>query len=152
MFKSILVITVLLWTTSLYAQKFSISGTVRDDQQNEVLSGATVEIENASQATITDERGNFTIGGLSAGNYSVIVRFLGYAQKKEQVNLRHDIVLNFNMTATAIITEEVVVYATRANDKTPTTFTHVNKQAIQEQNFGQDIPMLLNWTPSIVTT
>ena len=56
------------------------------------------------------------------------------------------------MEATAVITEEVVVYATRANEKTPTTFTHVNKEAIQKQNFGQDIPMLLNWTPSMVTT
>src|ERR1044071_6950301 len=50
------------------------------------------------------------------------------------------------------MTDEVIVYATRANDKTPTTYTNVGKQAIQKQNFGQDLPILLNWTPSVVTT
>ena len=28
----------------------------------------------------------------------------------------------------------------------------VGKRAIQQQNFGQDLPFLLNWTPSMVTT
>jgi iron complex outermembrane recepter protein len=152
MFKSILVPAALLWTAHAYAQQFSITGTVRDVQQNEVLAGATVEIENTSQFAVTDDKGAFTIGGLATGNYTVVVRFLGYTPKKEQVSLNRNIELTINMEAATIITEEVVVYATRANDKTPTTFTHVNKEAIQAQNFGQDVPMLLNWTPSMVTT
>jgi iron complex outermembrane receptor protein len=46
----------------------------------------------------------------------------------------------------------VVVKATRANGKTPTTFTNLSQEKIQQQNFGQDVPFLLNWTPSVVTT
>ena len=36
--------------------------------------------------------------------------------------------------------------------KTPTTFTNVDADEIQKQNLGQDLPFLLNWTPSVVTT
>ena len=152
MFKSLLVTAALLWTMCAYAQKFTIRGTVRDAQQAEVLAGATVEIENEGQFAVTDDKGVFKVEGLTAGNYTVVVRFLGYSTKKEEIILNKDTELAINMEAVAIITEEVVVYATRANDKTPTTFTQVNKEAIEEQNFGQDVPMLLNWTPSMVTT
>src|SRR5690606_16484011 len=40
----------------------------------------------------------------------------------------------------------------RANDKTPTTHVTLDKEEIKEKNFGQDLPFLLNWTPSVVTT
>jgi iron complex outermembrane receptor protein len=152
MFKSILVAAALLWTMCAYAQKFTISGSVQDLQEGEPLAGATVELENTSQFAITNDDGIFRIESVPAGNYTVVVRFLGYTPKKEEITLQHDTELTINLEASATITEEVVVYATRANDKTPTTFTHVNKEAIQKQNFGQDIPMLLNWTPSMVTT
>lgn len=48
--------------------------------------------------------------------------------------------------------EEVFVNATRANDKTPVTFTNVKKDAIKSVNLGQDLPILLKMTPSMVTT
>ncbi|MDW8332519.1 MAG: TonB-dependent receptor, partial [Cyclobacteriaceae bacterium] len=49
-------------------------------------------------------------------------------------------------------TDEVLVTATRASEKTPTTFTSVDRTTLRKQNFGQDMPLLLNWTPSVVTT
>ncbi|HEX6222813.1 MAG TPA: TonB-dependent receptor [Chryseolinea sp.] len=152
MFRLIFAKAALLWTMGAHAQLYTLSGTVSDLQQREVLTGATVEIENAGQAAITDDKGAFKIEGLSAGNYTVVVRFLGYTPKKEQISLRGNLEVSIMLESSVTITEEVVVYATRANDKTPTTFTHVDKEAIKEKNFGQDIPMLLNWTPSMVTT
>src|SRR5690606_5065699 len=50
------------------------------------------------------------------------------------------------------LTDAVVVRATRATGKTPTTFTNLDQREIREHNFGQDVPFLLNWTPSVVTT
>ncbi|MFM7486992.1 MAG: TonB-dependent receptor, partial [Cytophagales bacterium] len=51
-----------------------------------------------------------------------------------------------------IVTDEVLVTATRAEENSPTTFSNINKGTIEKQNFGQDIPFVLNWTPSLVTT
>jgi iron complex outermembrane receptor protein len=48
--------------------------------------------------------------------------------------------------------EEVNVNAIRANDKTPITFTNINKKEIERNNLGQDLPYLLSLSPSIVTT
>ncbi|MBA4057161.1 MAG: TonB-dependent receptor, partial [Marivirga sp.] len=60
--------------------------------------------------------------------------------------------IDFMLEESSQMTDEVVVFATRANDNTPTTFTEVGKASVQKQNFGQDLPVLLNWTPSMVTT
>jgi iron complex outermembrane receptor protein len=48
--------------------------------------------------------------------------------------------------------DEVMVKAVRANDKTPMSFSNLSKEELRERNLGQDIPMLLNFLPSVVTT
>lgn len=48
--------------------------------------------------------------------------------------------------------DDVIVYSTRANEKTPTTYSTVNREKISERNLGQDLPILLNFTPSLITT
>ncbi|MEO0573510.1 MAG: TonB-dependent receptor, partial [Bacteroidota bacterium] len=48
--------------------------------------------------------------------------------------------------------DEVVVSASRANDKIPVTYAQLEKKDIQGVNLGQDIPILLNFLPSVVAT
>lgn len=48
--------------------------------------------------------------------------------------------------------DEVMVKAVRANDKTPMSFNNLSKKELRERNLGQDIPILLNFLPSVVTT
>ncbi|WP_343488124.1 TonB-dependent receptor [Allomuricauda sp. d1] len=48
--------------------------------------------------------------------------------------------------------DEVVVSASRANDKIPVTYSELEKNEIQRVNLGQDIPILLNYLPSVVST
>ena len=48
--------------------------------------------------------------------------------------------------------DEVLVSAVRAKDKSPITFTNVSKEEIAPRNLGQDIPILLNYLPSVVTS
>jgi len=48
--------------------------------------------------------------------------------------------------------DEVVVSASRANDKIPVTYAQLEKKQIQKINLGQDIPVLLNFLPSVVST
>lgn len=47
---------------------------------------------------------------------------------------------------------EVVVKATRANEKTGMAYSNVSQTAIKKQNLGQDLPFLLNQLPSVVVT
>ncbi|WP_457072471.1 TonB-dependent receptor [Hymenobacter sp. UYAg731] len=52
--------------------------------------------------------------------------------------------------ARRIVTPEALVTASRANDRTATAYTNLSKQDLARQNFGQDLPYLLNQTPSVV--
>lgn len=121
-----------------------------DEKTKDVLAGATLKI--ADKIYVTDQYGVTLVNGLTAGEYVLEVKFLGYKTRPVTVNVIKDEVLEIFLEETFQLTDEVVVYATRANQKTPTTFTDVNKQDLQKQNFGQDMPFILNWTPSVVTT
>ena len=48
--------------------------------------------------------------------------------------------------------DEVLIKAVRVNATSPITHTNVSKEDIAKRNLGQDIPVLLNFLPSVVTT
>lgn len=48
--------------------------------------------------------------------------------------------------------DEVLVSAVRVSKKTPVTFSNLSKKDIASRNLGQDIPILMNYLPSVVTT
>jgi len=152
MFKSMIVAAAVLLSTHAIAQQFSITGTVKNGKSNQVLAGASVQLENQNRFAVTDEFGRFRIEKLPVGDYSMLIRFIGFQEKTENVSLKQNVNVTVTLDESVQLTDEVVVYATRANEKTPTTFTNVSGQALSKQNFGQDMPLLLNWTPSLVTT
>lgn len=51
-----------------------------------------------------------------------------------------------------ILLDEVLVSAVRVTNSSPVTFSNLNKEAIKSRNLGQDIPVLINFLPSVVTT
>lgn len=151
MLKSFLSATYLLLSFSAFAQ-FSVRGIVRDENSKRALSSATIQVMESNRFAITDEFGRFRIDKLPPGNYSLLVKFLGYEDLTESIVVSDDVDVDLTMKESTTITDEVVVTATRATDKTPTTNSNINKRTLQKQNFGQDLPFLLNWTPSVVTT
>jgi len=48
--------------------------------------------------------------------------------------------------------DEVLVSAVRVTSKTPVSFSNLDKKEIKNRNLGQDIPILMNYMPSVVTT
>lgn len=53
---------------------------------------------------------------------------------------------------TSEVLDEVLVQAVRATSKTPIAFSNLNKKELAKRNLGQDIPILMNFMPSVVTT
>ena len=51
-----------------------------------------------------------------------------------------------------ITLDEVFVSAIRATKESPVTFTNLTKEELKPRNLGQDIPILLNYMPAVVTT
>src|SRR5210317_1734698 len=50
------------------------------------------------------------------------------------------------------ILDEVLVKAVRVNADSPITHSNINKEDLEKRNLGQDLPILLNFLPSVVTT
>lgn len=150
MLKFILAALCCVYSLSGSAQ-FSITGTVRDDL-DEGLEGATIQSDKNNYTAVTDSEGNFRITGVEPGNYLLKFNFLGFKEKLVDVAVNADVTVNVVLEEDTKLTDEVIVYATRAADESPTTFVNINKMTVQKQNFGQDLPMILNWTPSLVTT
>jgi iron complex outermembrane receptor protein len=48
--------------------------------------------------------------------------------------------------------DEVLVSAVRVTSKTPVSFSNLDKKDLKFRNLGQDIPILMNYMPSVVTT
>ena len=48
--------------------------------------------------------------------------------------------------------EEVLLTGIRAKEDIPVTFTNLSRQDLAPRNLGQDIPILLNYLPGVVTT
>ncbi len=144
---------VAMLTVACHAQaQFDVTGTIRDAKDRQPLPGATVQVEGSQTSAVTDDLGWFRLEKVSEGEHTLIIRFLGYSDKRGTLTLQGNTTLDFALEEASTMTDEVVVSATRANEKTPTTFMVLNRQAIQKQNFGQDLPYIANWTPSVVTT
>lgn len=72
--------------------------------------------------------------------FSVLFSLLSFSQETQKDSLK----------TTEL--KEVTVSSVRAKDKNPITYTNVSKEEIAPRNLGQDIPVLLQYLPSVVTT
>ncbi len=135
---------------SSWAQN-SISGKVLDAKTNEPLIGASVWTEKQGRGAVTDEDGNFTITKLKEGEIQLRISYVGFESLQKSLIIPLAGELRLLLNPTDLLTEEFIVSATRASATTPTTFQTIDKAELSKRNLGQDIPILLNFTPSVVT-
>ncbi|WP_111668969.1 TonB-dependent receptor [Algoriphagus litoralis] len=139
-----------LATLAAWAQS-SLSGKVIDAQSGQPLVGASVWTENIGKGAVTDGNGIFSIAKLPDGEVELRVSYLGFETFRKTITLPFSGDLEVSLQVKDFLTEEFIVSATRASGITPTTFTNVDKSEIAKRNLGQDIPILLNFTPSVVS-
>ena len=133
------------------AQTFTLKGKVVDEN-NESLSGATVLVKETNKGTATDFDGKFSLN-LTKGEYTIQVSFIGYKTNIQVVTIvNQDVELNYFLTSDENVLEEVLVSAVRVNAEVPVTFSNLSKKEISKRNLGQDIPILLNYMPSVVSS
>ncbi len=134
----------------LATAQLSISGKITD-QTGAPLPGATVTV-NPTISTVSDAEGKYQLSNLPNGNYTLKVTYIGYQPFERTVLLTVSTIVDVSLNSSTTMTEEVTVSATRAAKNSPTAYTNMNRKEIQENNLGQDLPFLLNQTPSVVTT
>ncbi|WP_266369275.1 TonB-dependent receptor [Tellurirhabdus rosea] len=144
--------TLLFWLSCLpvWAQ-FSLSGSVKESGGG-ALPGAAVLVEGSYKGTVTDASGGYRLTNLKPGTYQIRVSLLGFEAQVREVELRSDATQSFELPKSEVVMDEVVVSATRANEKSAIAHTNVSQSQLRKLNLGQDLPVLLNFSPSVVTT
>ena len=147
--KNLLVVLLCLLSFGAQAQ-YEVFGIVK---ANDIaLVGASVQIENSYRATTTDENGHYVFENVKAGDYTLLISFIGYETVKTPIRVPDKIQTVIQMTVKPYLANQVLITATRADKKSAMTYTELNKEELEQNNFGQDLPILLKNTPSVVTT
>jgi len=129
----------------------SLTGVVKDEK-GEALSGANVLLRNTFNGTTSGSNGEFKFSNLRKGKYNLVVTYIGYNNFMKDLDLNSSDNLDIVLEPSRVLTEEVLVSATRAGQKSPVAYTTIGKENIKKSNLGQDIPYLMNYTPSFVAT
>lgn len=149
-FLSTLLTSCYLLLASVANAQFKISGTVSDESQT--LAGANLIVKDTYKATTTNTNGSYVLNNLKAGEYTLVVSYIGYETKEFVIQLSADTEQNITLNKRSVVSDEVIVSATRAAKNTATTYTQMSKEEIAKNNLGQDIPFLLQNTPSVIVT
>ncbi|MAR22132.1 MAG: TonB-dependent receptor [Flavobacteriales bacterium] len=134
--------------TGLFAQ--SIVGTIVDVDSNP-LEGANVVVLGTDLGGVSDETGAFSIN-VSEGTYDVVASFIGYSSITKSVVVEGVSTLEFVLDFDVVSLSDVEVLASRASETTPVAYTNVSKEEMEVRLGSQDIPMILNTTPSVYAT
>ena len=118
---------------------------------NQAVPGATIRLDGQPVgATAAD--GSFALPAVLAGPHELSFTALGFSPISYALTgqAAAQQLPPLAIEASSSVTPEVLVTASRANDRTATAYTNLSKQDLAKQNFGQDLPYLLNQTPSVV--
>tara|TARA_R110002126_G_scaffold291479_2_gene453045 strand:- start:6267 stop:8606 length:2340 start_codon:yes stop_codon:yes gene_type:complete len=132
------------------AQSFTVKGTVYDENKTP-LPNASVLIKEIQKGISTDKNGNFSIQ-LPKGTYTMQVSFLGFKTISDKITIAKDEEYVIQLNPDSTVLEEVLVSAVRVNADIPVTFSNVSKKEIAKRNLGQDIPILMNYLPNVVSS
>ena len=142
----------LLFISMTTVAQNKLSGTVQT-QEGKPITGAKVLIKGTYLGSYSNSEGIYELTKVPKGNQTIIVRMVGFEPMEQNVQLTpSDQEFNFTMTENVQEMMEVVVIDLKANDRTPTTYTNLKTKEIEKANYGQDLPMLLRFTPSTVVT
>ncbi|WEK38052.1 MAG: TonB-dependent receptor [Candidatus Pseudobacter hemicellulosilyticus] len=146
--KLFLGICYLLLSHWLLAQQ--ISGKVIDAATSAAVASATIELGNFA-STSSNEQGEFIFQRIRSGSYTLRISSIGFETAELSVSPDNS-TQTIRLKRLNLFMQPVEVRAITAGEKAPFTKTNLTKKEIEKQNLGQDIPFILNQTPSAVVS
>lgn len=151
-FKSFLLSLLLAVLTFLNIQAQTIEGKVSDARTGNPLQGATVLETGTTNGTATNQNGRFSLT-LSSEAESITISFIGFDVRVIPVGeIDPGRPLQVNLEPRTVLTGEIFVSALRVDESTPIAYQNISREEIEQRNLGQDIPYLINNSPSVLST
>ncbi|WP_066222142.1 TonB-dependent receptor [Formosa haliotis] len=130
--KNWITIMVLFVTTfSSLAQTGQVQGTITD--QNAItVPGASVLLEEINKGAVSDFNGKFTLVNIAPGTYTLVIKYLGYADYSQQITVNPTVTTNLSISLTEQNTEldEVQIVGLGFGSQARALNTQKNKQNI----------------------
>ena len=140
-----------VFSSSAFAQS-RVTGIVMDSELNAPLPGANILEKGTSNGVSTDFDGNFTLS-TSASSGEIVISYVGYASVTLAFNGDTDlgtITLSPDNALEEIIITGVVDFA--RDRETPVAVSTIRATEIEEKIGNQELPEILNSTPSVYAT
>lgn len=96
-------------------QKFTISGTITDASNGEVLTGVIVSADNHNYVAISNSYGFYSLS-VPEGDYSFTVNQMGYVRQQQQVKLHENQSIDFKLSPKSVELEAVEVSGNKGNN------------------------------------
>jgi iron complex outermembrane receptor protein len=141
----------MLCSTYMLSGQYYILGRGLDDAE-QPYAYATAELRGKdyyTQQTCT-ELGVFRFENLKPGAYELVL-ITAYGIRRKKIELKGSIDLTLHIPRNIKI-DEISVVASKAGDKEPVTHENIAAAEIQKRDFAQDMPYILEGTPSLVAT
>jgi iron complex outermembrane receptor protein len=122
------------------------------DLNGDPLAGASVAIAGTYNGVQTGTDGVYGLNGLKPGNYTIRFSYIGYETVVKDLEIIRDTLIDVKLRPIAIITDDVIISATRAGEQAPLAYTNISGDILEKRNSGQDLPYLLALTPSFIET
>lgn len=144
---------------TMYGQKFTVSGYVKDANTGETLIGANIfNAANGTQGTTTNTYGFYSLT-LDAGKYKLAVSYLGYEDQFFEVDLTKNLTLNVTLNEGLVI-DEIVITADKDESKKNVEGTQMGTIDIPVENikklpaiFGEiDILKTIQLLPGVLSS
>jgi len=128
----------------------SVSGIISDGDTP--LIGANVVVEGTELGAVSSDDGSYRVD-VAPGTYTVTTSFIGHTSaSKEVVVGEENVGINFTLVMDVLAMSDIEVLASRADKTTPVAYTTIGKEEMEVRLGSQDIPMILNTTPSVYAT
>ena len=124
-------VVALLLSGSLWAQNYTVSGTVTDQESGQPVDFATVVLTSSEQWAVANAKGEFTIKNVPAGDNVLSVSCLGY------VTVTRDLSVNGNITDLKVslvldnLRLESAVVTAQENSNSAATSRTIDKTALE---------------------
>ena len=137
------------------AANIIIEGRVIDKDTREPLPSATVVVQGTAKGVVTDADGKFRLVLSDEGSLNLRASYISYRPESltAQATTQKKNYVEFLMSQDNAMSSQIVVLADRAKEReTPVASSKVSKEQIKNQLGSQDIPLVLNTTPSVYST
>jgi iron complex outermembrane recepter protein len=145
-----------LAATSCFGQSVNVRIQLLSSQSNQPINGAIAQCINCEESGVSDGNGIIQWPTLSEGKNRFNLTHHSFQQTSIAVKCCSDtstqIFYMEQLEVATLLLRDVMIEGTTAVAKDPVTFSEIKPREIRSLSNGQDMPQLLRFTPSLIST